>query len=329
MPLPITPLLSPGDPAPWFQAETCGNPRFHFDTIAGRYTLMCFLGSAATDDAARALAALQARRALFDDRKLCFFGVSADPQDRGRLRESLPGIRYFWDHDLALARQYGALVRRSGSDALLYRPHWLLLDPTLRVMATTSLDQHDAILNRVASLPDVNEHAGLAIPAPVLVTPRVFEPDFCRTLIGLYESHGGGESGFMREVDGKTTPVFDRQHKRRRDHIITDPGICAAARERIERRLLPDIRKAFHFRATRMERYIVACYDGADQGYFRAHRDNTTQGTAHHRFAVSINLNAENRFLGKGVGDYRLDAEAPPPPSAAHPAVAETVAPAL
>lgn len=42
-----------------------------------------------------------------------------------------------------------------------------------------------------------------------------------------------------------------------------------------------------------MERYIVACYDPAERGHFGAHRDNTTAGTAHRRFAVTINLNAE------------------------------------
>jgi hypothetical protein len=54
---------------------------------------------------------------------------------------------------------------------------------------------------------------------------------------------------------------------------------------------VPEIAKAFQFRVTRIERYIVACYDAADGGHFRAHRDNTTKGTAHRRFAVSINLN--------------------------------------
>jgi predicted 2-oxoglutarate/Fe(II)-dependent dioxygenase YbiX len=29
----------------------------------------------------------------------------------------------------------------------------------------------------------------------------------------------------------------------------------------------------------------------AEGGFFRAHRDNTTKGTAHRRFAVTINLN--------------------------------------
>ena len=34
--------------------------------------------------------------------------------------------------------------------------------------------------------------------------PNVFEPELCQHLIDLYEQHGGEESGFMREVDGKT-----------------------------------------------------------------------------------------------------------------------------
>jgi predicted 2-oxoglutarate/Fe(II)-dependent dioxygenase YbiX len=41
----------------------------------------------------------------------------------------------------------------------------------------------------------------------------------------------------------------------------------------------------------RMERYIVSCYAAEDGGHFAAHRDNTTAGTAHRRFAVSVNLN--------------------------------------
>ena len=60
---------------------------------------------------------------------------------------------------------------------------------------------------------------------------------------------------------------------------------------RMRRHLLPEIAKAFQFQATRIERYIVACYDSKEGGFFRAHRDNTTRGTAHRRFAVSINLN--------------------------------------
>ena len=75
-------------------------------------------------------------------------------------------------------------------------------------------------------------------------------------------------------------------------------------------RLAPEIQKAFQFEVTRLERYLVACYT-AGAGWFRPHRDNTTKGTAHRKFAVSINLNAEEyeggdlRFPEFGPRTYR------------------------
>jgi predicted 2-oxoglutarate/Fe(II)-dependent dioxygenase YbiX len=125
----------------------------------------------------------------------------------------------------------------------------------------------------------------------VLILPRVFEPAFCRRLVALYEERGGGESGFMRDVGGKTVGILDPGHKRRKDLNIEEEALQAQIRARLNARLVPEIRRAFQFKATRIERYIVACYDAADKGFFRAHRDNTTLGTAHRRFAVTINLN--------------------------------------
>jgi predicted 2-oxoglutarate/Fe(II)-dependent dioxygenase YbiX len=61
-----------------------------------------------------------------------------------------------------------------------------------------------------------------------------------------------------------------------------------------------------------MERYIVSCYDADEEAHFKPHRDNTTKGTAHRRFAVTINLNAEEYDGGdlrfpeyRPVGSYR------------------------
>jgi predicted 2-oxoglutarate/Fe(II)-dependent dioxygenase YbiX len=135
--------------------------------------------------------------------------------------------------------------------------------------------------------------ARIRIPAPVLLVPYVFEPQLCRALIDYYNVHGSRDSGFMRDVAGKTVTILDHSHKRRADCVIEDPGLIRATQERLRRRLVPAIRQAFQFNATRIERHIVACYDAADGGHFRAHRDNTTAGTAHRRFAVTINLNAE------------------------------------
>ena len=61
----------------------------------------------------------------------------------------------------------------------------------------------------VAALPQAGVHDRAERRAPVLVLPRVFETDFCRHLIGLYRTHGGEQSDFMLQVDGRTIPAGD------------------------------------------------------------------------------------------------------------------------
>src|SRR5262249_28808742 len=112
-------------------------------------------------------------------------------------------------------------------------------------------------------------------------------------LISEYEKNGGEDSGFMREVGGKTVRQRDQLRKRRRDYVISDPTLIGDTRARIGRRVIPEIGKVFQFKATRMERDIVACYSADDSGFFAAQRDNLSKGTAHRRFAVSVNLNGE------------------------------------
>ena len=52
-----------------------------------------------------------------------------------------------------------------------------------------------------------------------------------------------------------------------------------------------------------MERYLVAGYEGeigeGGGGWFRPHNDNTTRGTAHRRFAITIALNDD--YEGGGL----------------------------
>jgi predicted 2-oxoglutarate/Fe(II)-dependent dioxygenase YbiX len=97
----------------------------------------------------------------------------------------------------------------------------------------------------------------------------------------------------MQEVGGKTVSVRDPRHKRRKDYTVENEALIRQLQQRIMRRVNPEIEKVHFFKPTRMERYIVSCYAAEDGGHFRAHRDNTTRGTAHRRFAVSINLNGD------------------------------------
>jgi predicted 2-oxoglutarate/Fe(II)-dependent dioxygenase YbiX len=127
----------------------------------------------------------------------------------------------------------------------------------------------------------------------------VLEPELCKALIGVYQNGQPSASGFMRTENGKTVGKLDPNFKRRNDVTIGDPALRNALVQRIHARLVPEIKKSFQFSVNRIERYIVACYSAEDSGFFKAHRDNTTAGTAHRRFAVTINLNAEDHSGGE------------------------------
>lgn len=297
--------------APDFVVRASNHARFRFNAAAGRYLVLSFIGSSSVVHYHAATREMIARhRALFDDQKASFFAITIDPRDEaeGRLQQETPGIRYFWDTDCEVSLLYGAMKEKPPSmDKVHYEGFTLLLDPAQRVMAIASLDnpeQHHAIMDAALSqLPPVDLYAGVPISAPVLVVPRVFEPELCQRLIALYDHHGGTESGFMRESDGKTVAVMDNKFKRRRDFAFDDgpehEELRMLIRRRITTRLLPQIEKAFQFRATRIERFLVSCYDSASGGFFRPHRDNTTKGTAHRKFACSFNLNYGDYEGGK------------------------------
>jgi peroxiredoxin len=289
--------LRPGDPAPWFRQRMTGNQVFAFDKAAGPYIALCFFISAGDEMGAATIAAVQANRHVFDGHKACFFGVSLDKADESdrRVDENLPGIRHFWDFDGSISRLYGCLPRESKDPRVPVRRFWLVLDPMLRVLKYLPFAQDGSdrmeVFRFIENLPPPEQSSGVEIHAPVLVLPNVFEPEFCRRLIELYTEHGGTESGFMRERDGKTMIVNDPLHKRRKDYLIEDNALIEEAKRRIARRIVPEIAKAYQFHVTRIERFIVACYSAEDGGHFNVHRDNTTKGTAHRRFAVSLNLN--------------------------------------
>jgi peroxiredoxin len=263
--------------------------------MAGRYIVMCFFGSAAQPRARAAIDAMLRHRNLFDDQRCCFFGISIDPADKTerRVQDSLPGVRFLWDFDTS--RKYGALPREASTKGPIgYRPIWVIVDPTLHVLATfpfsTVDDNHDTIFAYLSRLPAPENFAGFEIPAPVLILPNAFELELCQQLIGLYDADGGQETGVVRN-DGRA--VVDASMKRRKDYTIIEQDMIQGIQRRVMRRVVPEIEKLFFMKTRYMDRYIVGCYAAEDAGHFEPHRDNTSSNTAHRRFAISINLNSD------------------------------------
>jgi peroxiredoxin/predicted 2-oxoglutarate/Fe(II)-dependent dioxygenase YbiX len=277
--------------------------------LAGGLAVLCFYESAGRPDSLRVLRDFADARQRFDGTRLHFAGVSVDPEDRAQQRVTghAAGFHHYWDFDRAISRLYGA----AGDDASAgYARHTLILDERLRVLAVLPFD--DSPGTHAARVLDfLSRHVpGPGLDAPVLVVPRLFEPKLCQALIRYFDQHGGTESGVMVEVEGKTVHAAGPRFKRRRDQEILDNELQQACMARLHDRLVPEIRKAFQFQSTRIERYIVACYDAGTGGYFRPHRDDTTHGTAHRRFAVSLNLNTGEyeggnlRFPEFGTKEY-------------------------
>jgi len=276
-----------GDPVPWFSARTLTGAPFDLHVAAGRWIVLSFLGSPADPRAHHELGELLNEARRFEEDRLVFHGVfSAPPGDPGPYVNCSHGaLSFLVDCDGAISRAYGAAAM----------PRTVILDPMLRAVADVPWDEpagHAETVRRVVqSLPAVDEAAGTPMSAPVLIVPRVFDFALCDFLIKFYEEVGGQDSGFMVDIAGKTTTVVDYRLKRRTDVPVALPEVRDLVRSQIVRRLLPAIERYFQFQATRMDRYIVACYDSADGGHFHRHRDNVNAGAEHRRFAVSINLN--------------------------------------
>jgi len=278
-----------GDPAPWFGAPLVGGGAFNLQVAAGRWIVLAFLGAPGSPRVDEELAALLRDTQLFDEDHLVFYGVfTAPPGDPAPyVKLSTSAISFIADYDGAISRRYGAAAT----------PRTVVLDPMLRAVADIPFDypagHAPSVRDVLTGLPAVDDSAGVPLYAPVLIVPRVFDFALCAALVELYDKVGGEESGFLFDVNGKTTRVIDHRVKRRSDLIVAHRELREAIRSQIVRRLLPAIERFFQFQATRMDRYIVACYDAAVGGHFYRHRDNVNIGAQHRRFAVSINLNKD------------------------------------
>ncbi|MCQ4159016.1 2OG-Fe(II) oxygenase [Roseomonas sp. GC11] len=124
--------------------------------------------------------------------------------------------------------------------------------------------------------------------APALIIPDVLEPAFIAALLAHWEK---GEKTRDRVASTAGAANAAQNIKRRTDVWLDDQGLYATYRLRLERRVLPELWRAYRFRAASFEMPRIGCYDASDAGGFGAHRDNRTPYTAHRRFAMSLNLN--------------------------------------
>jgi predicted 2-oxoglutarate/Fe(II)-dependent dioxygenase YbiX/peroxiredoxin len=281
-----------GDPVPWFGLPVVSGGSFDLQASAGRWVVLSFLGSLADPRAIEEVAELIHLSASSSDDHLvigCVF--TGHPSQTDHLTAiSTSTLSFLADHDGSVSRSFGA------GDM----PRTVILDPMLRAIADIAWDHPQGHANMVRAvlqgLPPIDDSAGVPMFAPALMVPRVFSFGICDFLTQFYEMQGAVDSGFQFDVDGKTVTLSDWRLKRRSDVAVGVDEVRDLIRDHVVRRLIGPIERYFQFKATRMDRYVVACYDSAVSAHFHRHRDNINAGAQHRRFALSINLN--NDFEG-------------------------------
>lgn len=243
----------------------------------------------------------------FDRLDTRIISISIDtPQARAEFAAK-HGISYalLSDPDLRASKLYGVCqeIKRDGRTDIEFERVIFLLDPNLRIVKIYNLRQMSEpvteILEDIKYLLPKEEPRHIPMQAPVLLIPNVISPNTCRDLIEIWSTQGHGDSGFMKREGESTVGYIDYSHKVRKDHFIE----AGQARDFIDRTMqklvFPEIEKAFDYEVTRREAYKIACYESERGGYFRPHRDNTTGGTKHRKFAMTLNLN-----VGEYEGGY-------------------------
>lgn len=165
------------------------------------------------------------------------------------------------------------------------------LDINLRVLSGIQDPQAFDQIYRAFESQSSPQARDIDVQAPVLLIPNVLTPDICRVLINVWATKGNTETGVESSNSGVRRDVIDYQNKKRRDHEVTDAQLLRLLTSTVGRRVMPEVQRAFHYRATRFEGFKIACYDAESGGFFRAHRDNLSPSTAHRRFALTLNLN--------------------------------------
>ena len=136
----------------------------------------------------------------------------------------------------------------------------------------------------------------LATQAPVLLIPRILEARECDYLIQFWKDGEKRRNEISSGQLGHDVPGSSADVKRRADVLVPqdDNPTNNLIRNRVSRRIVPELFKAFNFDAKTYDIGRIGCYDSSDSGFFRPHRDILSNDAENPRkFALSLNLNDE------------------------------------
>lgn len=224
---------------------------------------------------------------LFAQRLPDFEAVGANPWLVVRARNGTAvaapspiGLRTLLDPNRRVARAVG-----------LTGPGVVVLDADGRVVSVRPGAAFGAALEDCTRIFERTAPQQVRAAAPALIVHDVLEPDLCRKLMDYWQA-GNKLVDQVTSTTHGTAVRADYGQKRRADVHITSRALNIELRARINRRIAPQLLKAFHFELQSWQLLRVGCYDSAVQGRFLRHRDTTaTPATKLRQFALTINLN--------------------------------------
>ena len=283
--------LSAGDKLPNFALpDQTGAQRIFYNEVRGGPIVLAVCDAAGAQASESLLTALQASSEAFAQVGAQVFGLlSGSAQDCAERAARLGlSCTLFADAQGVAVPHLLAPADPNAAPALA---RVYLLDPNQRILAilpsdaTPPLEAILSVLNAFAA----GESAGQSLDrgAPVLILPRLFEPEFCAELIETWKTKGHRE-GSLSTGEGN---VYAPDAKKNREHLVKDVEQNKRISFTLARRVGPELAKVFNYdRPFRFEGHIVLCYEAERRDFFALHRDNLRQHDQR-RFALSLNLN--------------------------------------
>jgi peroxiredoxin/predicted 2-oxoglutarate/Fe(II)-dependent dioxygenase YbiX len=296
-----TKTLTNRDPAPLFNLVADNGKNIILRDHAGKPLVIFFYGKNELPSCKEILLGLRDRFSEFQQLNAKILAISLDnPSEHAEFVQTFQiPFNMLSDANFHVSNLYGVCYEQLNGEIkdLIYTRSIFVLDPNLQIaqIFTQENTQNpiESTIQFIRTYFPPQPPIFVPMQAPVLIIPNVIAPDLCRHLIDVWETQGHSDSGFMKRDGEKTVGYVDHSFKVREDHFISDQKLKAHLDWIMTNRLFPQIKKAFEYQASRREEYKIAMYTAENGGFFRPHRDNTSGGTAHRKFAMTLNLNTE------------------------------------
>ncbi len=295
--------------APFVLPDQEGNPAtLVADEVAGKPALLVFEGGTGEDNTAfaRELAAMRDHSEAFKESGATIFAITR--------RSVAENQRLHAEHKLpfqVLSDSDGTAFKACGQDH--FPPNHstvtLVVDPNYR--AVRAIGGGEAGSHAPQALADLlllekeYRRTQIGVHPPVLVLPRALTPADCARLIEIWhrpvttwKTDGMRCEGYT--IEKGDFKVQNDSYGNVLQLVVRDPQVQKYLDMKLQRRVLPEISKAFQTTVSQREDYRIAGYDAAKGGVLPAHRDNPTPETKHRRFTLSVTLNA-GEFSGGGL----------------------------